>query len=69
MDLLAFNYNTGEMLLLQGGGGYLLYYNTKTGTFRTAEVTGLPQWTEDDYPHFHVVDVNFDDEMERQNSF
>jgi hypothetical protein len=90
-SLLAFNYNTGEMLLQSRSSTwhvedskYFLYYNTKTGIFRRAEVTGLPNWSEDEIDRppqyywedgapplisFEVVDVNLDDEMERQKSF
>ncbi|KAE8023678.1 hypothetical protein FH972_009350 [Carpinus fangiana] len=77
--LLAFNHNTGEMLLQSKcqseDSPSLLYYNTKMGTFRRAEVTGflcLPKKIlhEDDCSsRLNVVDVNFDDEMERQKSF
>jgi F-box interacting protein len=77
--LLAFNHNTGEMLLQSEchleDSPYFLYYNTKMGTFRRAEVTGflcLPKKIlhEDDCrSRLNVVDVNFDDEMERQKSF
>jgi hypothetical protein len=74
--LLAFDYNTGEMLLKsQGVAGhfldslYFIYYNTKTGTFRREEVTGFPNWVKEDRIYFQIVEVTFDDEMDRQKSF
>jgi F-box interacting protein len=60
-EILAFDINTGEMLLspqLLGEKQCLFYYNTKTRIFRTADLTGFPQWCQSD--SLDPVEVKFD---------
>jgi F-box interacting protein len=61
-DIVAFDNNTGEMLLESSSSDSFFFYNTKTGIFRTAELTGFPQWCQSGrYPSLYPVEVKFDD--------
>jgi F-box interacting protein len=63
MYVLAFDNNTGEMLLdsykCRGKKKCLFYYNTKTRIFRTADLTGFPQW--DQSLFLYPVEAKFHD--------
>jgi F-box interacting protein len=60
MHIVAFDTNAGEMLLKSSYSFF--FYNTKTGIFRTAELTGFPQWCHSKwYPSLYLGEVKFDD--------
>ncbi|KAE8023756.1 hypothetical protein FH972_009423 [Carpinus fangiana] len=60
-DIVAFDNNTGEMLLESSSSDSFFFYNTKTGIFRTAELTGFPQWCHSEWRSLYPIEVKFDD--------